>query len=40
MDEIFEVAKDLQGSMDRAHEKGEMNHEGDEWTYAIWIEQP
>lgn len=36
MDEIIVVAKDLQGAMDRAHDLGMMNKEGDDWTYHIW----
>jgi hypothetical protein len=39
LDEIFELAKDLQQCMDEAHENGRMNTDEDEWTYDIWLEQ-
>jgi hypothetical protein len=39
MDEIFEIAKDLQEAMDAEHDKGRMTESYDEWTYDIWVEQ-
>ncbi len=39
MDEIFACAKELQESMNVAHEKGLMNKTCDDWTYHIWEKQ-
>jgi len=38
LEEIFAFAKDLQESMDAAHEKGMMNEACDEWTYRVWVQ--
>ncbi|RFU35143.1 hypothetical protein B7463_g1213, partial [Scytalidium lignicola] len=39
MDEIFMWAKDLQETMDDAHEKGRFTAPEDFWTYHIWVEE-
>ena len=39
MEEVFAYAKDLQESMDVAHEKGLMNEPCDAWTYNIWLDK-
>ncbi|KAG0645774.1 hypothetical protein D0Z07_7988 [Hyphodiscus hymeniophilus] len=39
MEEIVEFAKVFQESMDKEHENGRWNKEGDEWTYDIWVDR-
>lgn len=39
IEEIFELAKDLQDAMDVEHENGRMNEPEHDWTYDVWVEQ-
>jgi hypothetical protein len=35
VEDIFAYAKEVQEAFDYSHENGELNEEGDEWTYDI-----
>jgi hypothetical protein len=38
IEEIFDAARELQQSFDRAHDKGEMLEPYNSWTRDVWVE--